>query len=487
MKTDSPATDTSEYLLIGWSQTDITPALPAAVGGMQVARLAKVVADPLTATALALEAPYQKGDACPLVLVSCDLRNISEPVLTGLRELLKKNLPDVPSENIILNGTHTHTAPPLSKFDLPLEGWDEPDYVQWVVPVLAKLICNAWESRKPGGFSFGLSHAVIGHNRIMAYYTGKSKMGGGTNKPEFSHVEGYEDPAMQLLCTWTPEGELTGMIVNVTSTSQVSQAESIVSADYWHEARVEIRRRFGNNLYILPQCSAAGDQMSRPTVYKRAEARMQELTGRTYRQEIGVRLANAVGTILPVLKDHVDWKPELAHRSEILGLTRRMISEKDLEEAEKEASPYKAAHEKAVEEFSANPKLIDDLEWLTAATKAFWQKNRAVAVKKRLETQKKEPTYPAELHVIRIGDTAIATNPFELYLDYGIQIKGRSTPVQTFVVELAGAGSYIPTARSIAGGAYGAVPASTNVGPEGGKELVYWTVKTINSLWPEGA
>jgi hypothetical protein len=43
----------------------------------------------------------------------------------------------------------------------------------------------------------------------------------------------------------------------------------------------------------------------------------------------------------------------------------------------------------------------------------------------------------------------------------------------------------LPTARSVAGGAYGAVPESTEVGPEGGRELVDQTVKLISSLWNE--
>jgi hypothetical protein len=65
------------------------------------------------------------------------------------------------------------------------------------------------------------------------------------------------------------------------------------------------------------------------------------------------------------------------------------------------------------------------------------------------------------------------------------EIKARSKAVQTFVVQLAGQASYLPTARSVAGGAYGAVPESTEVGPEGGQELVDQTVELINSLWNE--
>ena len=87
------------------------------------------------------------------------------------------------------------------------------------------------------------------------------------------------------------------------------------------------------------------------------------------------------------------------------------------------------------------------------------------------------------LHALRLGDVAITTNEFELFTDYGIQIKSRSPAVQTFVVQLAGQASYLPTERSVAGGAYGAIPESTEVGPEGGRELVERTLDLLNSLW----
>ena len=90
---------------------------------------------------------------------------------------------------------------------------------------------------------------------------------------------------------------------------------------------------------------------------------------------------------------------------------------------------------------------------------------------------------PIEVHVLRVGDAVFATNPFELYLDYGMQMKARSPAIQTFIVQLTGSGSYLPTKRSISGGAYGAVPASTLIGPEGGRELVDQTLGMIESLW----
>ena len=104
----------------------------------------------------------------------------------------------------------------------------------------------------------------------------------------------------------------------------------------------------------------------------------------------------------------------------------------------------------------------------------------------RYRTQDSEPTYPAEVHVLRIGDIAIATNPFELFQDYGTQMKARSKALQTFVIQLTGpGGTYLPTERAVEGGGYSAVIQSNRVGPEGGQMLVERTVEAINALWPD--
>jgi len=101
------------------------------------------------------------------------------------------------------------------------------------------------------------------------------------------------------------------------------------------------------------------------------------------------------------------------------------------------------------------------------------------------ERQKPGDVHAVEVHVVRLGDVAIATNPFELYTDYGVQIKARSPALQTFVIQLAGPGTYLPTERGTAGGAYGAVIQSNTVGPAGGRVLVERTLEMMNELWPK--
>ena len=83
---------------------------------------------------------------------------------------------------------------------------------------------------------------------------------------------------------------------------------------------------------------------------------------------------------------------------------------------------------------------------------------------------------------MRLGTIAIATNPFELFLDYGNQIKARSHAEQTFLIQLANGGEgYLPTAKAERGGHYSAFISGGQVGHEGGDLLVRETLNEINT------
>ena len=117
----------------------------------------------------------------------------------------------------------------------------------------------------------------------------------------------------------------------------------------------------------------------------------------------------------------------------------------------------------------------------------YWNMNFYKLTMDRYEAQQKaDPRYPIEMHVLRLGDVAIATNPFELYLDYGVQIQARSPAVQTTLIQLASPldfGYYVPTPKALAGGGYSAIVEQSLVGPEGGQALVERTLATIRELW----
>jgi hypothetical protein len=212
---------------------------------------------------------------------------------------------------------------------------------------------------------------------------------------------------------------------------------------------------------------------------------------------IAVRIADAVTSVLPVAERNIEWNPAFAHRVEEVEISRRRLREEDiktprathhrpqLETVEQAFERLRKEFRTMREEFEAQPELKQRRGWFNEITAIYWRMRRASRVLDRYAIQQTQPTIRVEIQVLRLGEMAIATNRFELYLDFGIQIRTRSPAVQTFVVQLAGPASYVPTARSVAGGAYGAVPESTEVGPEGGRELVEHTVDLLNSLWPE--
>jgi hypothetical protein len=106
-------------------------------------------------------------------------------------------------------------------------------------------------------------------------------------------------------------------------------------------------------------------------------------------------------------------------------------------------------------EIEENPEKKKENRWYVGITFNYRRSQWFLSVKDRYEIQKINPKVEIEIHVLRIGDIVFATNPFELYLDYGMRIKARSKAIQTFIVQLAGSGTYLPVERSVKGGALG--------------------------------
>lgn len=496
MNSEKSNTPPLRVLSIGWASADLTPPEPVQLGGQFYVRISEGVNDPLTATALALSSGAD-GANPGVVLVSCDLGCISDSLYAAVRERVSADIPELPPMCVILNATHTHTGPDVRLaaeykgrggissigMDLELPGWVADDYVPFAAARIAQAVKDAWQARQPGSIGYGLGHAVVGHNRRSCYLGGESRMYGNTAADDFSHIEGYEDHSVNLLGTWDAKGGLTGLVVNVPCPSQISEHTFQVSADYWHDTRVELRRRLGAGLFVLPQCSAAGDQSPHVQWGKAAEKRMLELAGRTQRQELAVRIADAVRATLPSMEKARLENPILTHRVETLELPRRRLSEADIVEPQAEAKTLYADYLRQRLDLEEHPERRFEPRWYVNITQTFRRMNWCKGVAERFEIEKTSPTFPVEVHLVRLGDVVIATNPFEYYLDFGICIKARSPAIQTFLVQLAGNGTYLPTQRAVEGKSYGATAASTLVGPEGGLALAEWTVRNIKALW----
>ncbi len=458
---------TGGALLVGWASVDITPNRPVALAGQFHTRVSKSVHDPITATVLVIEKKQSSSEQA--IMISCDLVVIEPGFQKALVQRIKQQLPDFDSSKLFLNATHTHTAPETrpGQYQIPEGVMSSTEYVAFLVDRLVPAVAEAWRGRKPAGVSWGLGQAVVGHNRRAIYENGSARMYGKTDGPDFRRIEGHEDHGVELLYVWDAQDKLTGVVINVSCPSQVVEGQYYVSADFWNDVRTVLRKRHSDKLFIYPMTGAGGDQSPHLLFRRKAEDRLRERLGITETEDIARRIADAVDCVLPAAQKDIRRDVPFVHSVKELQLPVRKITEADVAQARDD---------------------FDRISKLPETDRArYVQLNRAKNVIRRYDTQLTEPFYPMTLHVIRLGDIAIATNSFELYLDYGIQMKARSRAEQTFIVQLAGRGTYLPTAKAVAAGHYGAEAASNMVGPEGGQMLVENTVETINAMWEDGA
>jgi hypothetical protein len=427
-------------------------------------RVSRSVHDPVTATVLALES---KGATEQAIMVSCDLVSIDAALEETLQRRIRERLPDFDSRKLVLNATHTHTAPVVmdGRYEIPAGVMQPFEYRAFLVDRLAAAVTEAWRNRKPGGISWALGQAVVGHNRRAVFEDGTAQMYGKTNRGDFRRLEGYEDHGVEMLFLWDSQNKLTGVGINVACPSQVVEGQSYISADFWHDVRKLIKERHSGDLFVFPMTGASGDQSPHIQFRRRAEERLWERLGISQTEEIARRIVNAVEYVLPAAKTDIRQNVPFAHKVDELRLPPRKITAAEAELAKRE-----------YERLAKTPATDRSRHVLL---------NRSKEVMDRYARQDREPQYEMKLHAIRLGDIAIATNPFELFLDYGIQIKARSLAEQTFVVQLSGAGTYLPTAKAVVGGHYSAEAADNRVGPEGGQVLVERTVEAINSMWKE--
>jgi len=473
-------------LRIGWGETDITPGGPVFIAGQLHTRISEGVADPLKAIALVLDSGEDH-----VIFVSVDSVGISDALREGVRARLEGEAFD--PLKVLFHATHTHTAPESRLADggnfasqvggVALEVTPVAEVVALMVERITALVKEAWAARSPGGIAFGIDDAVVGRNRRWVDDHGVATMYGlfPPRTEQFRHIEGYEDHALNLLATYDPQGDLTGVLVNIPSPSQQSEHDFRLSADFWAETRAELRKRFGEGLSIISQCSAAGDLTARTIVEVAARNRMLELRGHDSRQEVANRIADAVGRILPVIAATVNYAPELRHRVEMLELPVNRLTQADADDAARSVAEMEAGYQEALARLDdaarAQPR------WYVEPSKFSSRKAWHQRVLNRFEEQKTSTTKPFEVHFLRLGEIAFASNPFEYYLDFGIQIKVRSPALQTFLIQLAGNGTYVPSPRSVQGGGYGSVPASNAIGPEGGQVLAGHTIEALRELF----
>lgn len=495
-----------ENIKLGWAEVDLTPDKKVSLNGQFAERISEYVEKPITATALAVTS----GDE-QMVLVSCDLAIVPWNLLCAVRAGLEDNRVGIDPLKIIMGAIHTHTGPVFTEARRTKGDHKTKDIVKLFIPPdkkyiervslamndqeiitpqemfdllverLTQVILEAWNHLKEGSFVNAFGRAAVGMCRRVVYNDGSAKMWGDSNTEDFSHIEGGSDTGIELLYVYDDKKELSGIVANLACPAQCVQHRSFISPDFWGEVKMLLREYFGEKIFLLPLLSAAGDQcpvdlirwvepesdLSDPNIVRtnplkrKADPSMFDLSGM---RKIGRRIAREIIDVYEEGLEASLEQAEFKHIVRTMQLPVRRVSQEEADQAEKAIQDYMQNKEGDIDFY--------DVALLQAH----------VGILRRLEFQEVVKAIDTEIHIVRLGNIAIATNPFELFLDYGNQMKARSHAEQTFLIELAnGWDGYLPTERAEKGGHYSAFVCSGQVGHIGGDQLVKETLEVLNT------
>ncbi len=510
---------------IGWAKRSIASDKPVPITGQFHLRVSQGVYTPVLASAMVME---NGKDA--VIFVSADMVSVQPEVLKQVKANLAEEIKGFPVDKIIINATHTHAGPSSNQIDTSypnkVEFVPTGEMRAFISRQMTDAIKEAWEKRAEGSVTYGYGFATTGHSRRTIYLDdigkreadkpgiamdGHGKMYGKTNDDMFDGYESGTESFINIFYTFDKSGKLTGAVINVPCPSQTGEHAWVLHASFWDNVRKKLEAKYGD-IGIICQAAAAGDLSPRQLHYLEAEKRRYRLkyadkiaeymknpmpypslwvrdpesAKRQYEydaiewmraEDIANRITAAFDEVLSWAEKDKQSAPELKHEVRTLKLSRRMFPQELLDEE-------KRNHEAVMKESFMEEG--DAYEMLYRNSRLTSRRNRIGGVAKRAEIQEKEPYITTDIHVVKVGNMAFASNRFELFMDFMHRIQARSPFEQTFIVQLVtddyGTGSYLTTEKGWANKGYSATPYCNQVSPKGGQELVEETLKVLKDI-----
>ncbi|MCX7007124.1 MAG: hypothetical protein NTY53_07725 [Kiritimatiellaeota bacterium] len=417
----------SAALQVGFGRVDITPPVGGVITGPG-APVSTGVDDPLRASALVVASGGRK-----LAIVSVDLAEAAIALATQRTGLAR--------EAILICPTHNHSSPLI-----PAQGDKNTinkDYIATLPKLIADSIEQANQALQPASLFIGRSLVYEGHcnRRLISKADGLvlntwlKKLSDLQQVPQVLGTEGPIDPELWVARFDALDGKVLGTLVNFTchpclhdriKTHNWSAdfpgviAEHIAQVYGKQAISVFIQGSSGN---IQPPVTFTPDWRARATVF--ANAAVEAAT-------------NALAIKGPVAVDYA----------------RRDVAVPRCDVA--------AQRDGAIARLGWRPE-------------AFEGAKRTAA--------KMPATLTVPVSAARIGPLGIATNPGELFVEWGLDIKKRSPFLHTIVAELTNeAIGYEPTVQAFAHEGYEPLAGANFVAPAGIQTLVDTAVDLLQTI-----
>lgn len=450
---------------VGFAERDITPEIGMEQPGGYGKARSRAIHDPCKVRA----SVFDDGES-RVAIVSLDTLAIRADTVKSVREKIEAACGIKPTA-VMIAASHSHSAGPLIGA-LPGEFDDsdplvkklvyeqstnaDPDYVARVEQAIVEAVCEANEKRAAArlGFGFGHEDSAI-FNRRFRMKSGFANTHPGVGNPDIVEPAGPIDPQVGVVGVFTPEGDLSGCIVNFAC--HATCGSTGISADWIYYLEQTIRGVFGNQAIVVFATGAGGDVTQ---VDNRRKFEFPQFGPRSARFVGGRIGAEAVKTLLS-MHGGGETGP-VASVSRMLTIKRRI------------PKPERVAAARSLIESKPDG---GDTDWTFA--------KEIVVLDAVL---KKQPTAEIEVQAIQLGPAVFLACPAEYFCQFALDLKKQSNFPFTFPVAYAnGSCGYVPTEEALGprGGGYETrLTAYSNLEPTAGTQFVSALIEMAKAMEP---
>lgn len=431
-------------LQAGNAQVVITPPLGVSMAGYYHDRKADDVLDDLYARALVLS-----DCTTSTALVVCDLIGLRHEITSRIRAQVAQST-GIPDTNTLICCTHTHTGPVTSAWT---EAGIHPDpaYLDVLARKVADAVQLAWQRRRPAALHVGRGHVEgIGSNRRLWMRDGTLRTNPPFQSPDIVRPAGPIDPELGMWMVRDAD-DVPLALVNTYALHPDQVGGTALCADYGGvEARL-LQKFLGPDCAVLCPNGPCGDinhfDFSKPLAYNR---------GLHVHKRSGHALAGEAIVQLPALQPAAPGPLRAGSRT--IQAALRVPTEDEVAWAEKAVA--------------------GEMHGFDAGGLAVVKAHRILKIHHSAQT-----AIPIEISAIAVGDSALVGLPGEIFVELGLEIKGRSPFGYTFVAELCNdAIGYVPTRKAYKEGGYEAT--SSPLAPGTGEQMVEAALALLRDLSP---
>ena len=361
-------------------------------------------------------------------LVSADLTMIDRDHFLNLRTKIADRS-GIPAEHVSIAATHTHVAPGLARAWMAA-GDDDPDpvYSEWVTERLTEAVFEAKGRLRPAVLAAGAAQTEsLTFNRRYLRPDGGIDMVFSEDRDPANPPAGPADPELGYWLFEEPDGTPIALVTSFSVHNHVAGGSPVAGRplpEFFHRdlgGRLgdAVRSKLGLDLPTVYLCGASGDaSWQDPDV-------PPPLDGDAAAWRIGTALADAViGDV-----EGKERRPirDLRFAGRVINIPDRPLSESRF------CDDYCRGGGEGMQEFD----------------RARWQAEEE-AIRKLGPT-----SCEVELGAVAMSGTAVSTNPAELFVEFGLEIKKRSPFDVTLISQLTnGWCGYVPTEAAFEQGGY---------------------------------